>query len=163
MAPHKRPQITIRPGTPDDREQIIALITSLMQMEGAQPQPKTVMRRMFADVMTRSDRMTFLVAECEGQIVGTLTMVFAYSTWSACPLVNIEDFFVREEYRRQGVGTALINEVKRIARKRGCRRADLYVLEHNAAAQRLYRKQGFEETEYRLYSADLGRPRRTGA
>ena len=156
MATRKGRKLIVRLGRADDREQIIALIASLMRMEGARPQPKPVMQRMFNDVMARSDRMTFLVAECDGQIVGTLTMVFAYSTWSACPMVNIEDFFVREDYRRQGVGTALIKEVKRIARTRGCRRADLYVLEHNAAAQRLYRKQGFEETEYRLYTIHLG-------
>lgn len=55
----------------------------------------------------------------------------------------IMDLVIRETYRHQGVGTALIAEAKAWCRERLLERLQLSVLANNEAAKALYKKEGF--------------------
>lgn len=55
----------------------------------------------------------------------------------------IMDLVIAEEYRHQGVGTALIAEAKAWCRERLIERLQLSVLANNEAAKALYKKEGF--------------------
>ena len=55
----------------------------------------------------------------------------------------IMDLVITEEYRHQGVGTALIAEAKAWCRERLIEHLQLSVLANNEAAKALYKKEGF--------------------
>lgn len=57
----------------------------------------------------------------------------------------MDGLFVAPEARGRGVGTALLNEVAREARRRGFSQVRLDVVDTNPRAKALYRQQGFEE------------------
>jgi ribosomal protein S18 acetylase RimI-like enzyme len=84
-----------------------------------------------------------LVARDEtGVIVGTLTLVlFRLPTGIRA---RIEDVVVDTSARGQGVGEALSREAIRVAAEAGARTVDLTSRPDRAAANRLYRRLGFE-------------------
>ena len=62
----------------------------------------------------------------------------------------IHDLFVPERYRRRGVGSALINETKKIAAERNTRVVELSAYAKNKDALRFYRSQGFRPSQVEM-------------
>ncbi|MFN5910208.1 MAG: GNAT family N-acetyltransferase [Bacteroidota bacterium] len=82
-----------------------------------------------------------IVAVSEGIIVGFALFFTNYSTWKG-KCLYLEDLFVLPEYRKEGIGSQLFDEVVRIAIERGVKRMDWQVLEWNEPALAFYRKKG---------------------
>jgi ribosomal protein S18 acetylase RimI-like enzyme len=105
-----------------------------------------------------SDATVLLVARDSDRqgadaIVGSLTLaLFRIPTglraW-------IEDVVVDESVRGQGVGDALNRCALEVARMRGARTVDLTSRPSREAANRLYRRLGFEPRETNVYRYDL--------
>jgi GNAT superfamily N-acetyltransferase len=83
-----------------------------------------------------------IVAELDNQAIGFALFFHNYSTFLTQPGLYLEDVFVRPEYRRQGVGKALISTVAKIAVDRGCGRLEWSVLEWNQNAIEFYQSLG---------------------
>jgi GNAT superfamily N-acetyltransferase len=79
-----------------------------------------------------------LVAELDGQIMGMTTFNFQNSTWSQNGQCLLEDLFVDQSIRGQGIGRALIDAVINEAKKRGCSRVYWNTDETNQTARKLY-------------------------
>ena len=86
-----------------------------------------------------------LVAHAEGRPAG-----MAVVRCRGGETAHFEDLYVLPEFQRQGIGTALLNEVKAAVRSRGYRKLTLNVLPNNEAARRLYQAQGFQEVRVRM-------------
>lgn len=76
--------------------------------------------------------------------IGLLNAFETLSTFRAKPLINIHDIAVTANWRRRGIGRALLRAIEEIARQRSCCKLTLEVLENNISAQALYRELGFE-------------------
>jgi len=87
-----------------------------------------------------------LLARVDNSYVGMAICFFSFSTFHAMPLINIHDFMVCPEYRGRGIGKALLDEIERIAREKGCCKITLEVQENNTAARRLYGNFGFTDS-----------------
>jgi ribosomal-protein-alanine N-acetyltransferase len=88
----------------------------------------------------------FIVAEVDEKVVGYLIGTLR---WGASG--HIMAIGVYPEYRKRGVGTALMVQILDILRMRGARSARLEVRKSNDAAQLFYQKLGFrlgEETPH---------------
>jgi GNAT superfamily N-acetyltransferase len=83
-----------------------------------------------------------IVAELDTQAIGFALFFHNYSTFLTQPGLYLEDVFVRPEYRRQGVGKALLSAVAKIAVDRGCGRLEWSVLEWNQNAIEFYQSLG---------------------
>ena len=83
-----------------------------------------------------------IVADLDGQIVGFGLFFHSYSTFLTQPGLYLEDVFVRPEYRRQGIGKALMIAVAKIAFDRGCGRLEWSVLDWNQPAIEFYQSLG---------------------
>jgi GNAT superfamily N-acetyltransferase len=83
-----------------------------------------------------------LVAEWEGAIVGFALFFANYSTFLTQPGIYLEDLFVLPQYRRQGIGRALLSSVAEIAKARGAGRLEWSVLDWNQSAIAFYEKMG---------------------
>lgn len=68
-----------------------------------------------------------------------------YSTWKAQSLINIHDFIVLPDFRKQGIGLFLLKEIENYARENNCCKVNLEVRHDNFKAQKLYQKAGFCE------------------
>jgi ribosomal protein S18 acetylase RimI-like enzyme len=76
-----------------------------------------------------------LVAERDGRLVGVLTYVMR---GAECEILTLH-----ADEHRKGVGSALIAEVERIARRAGCTRLWLITTNDNVDALRFYQRRGF--------------------
>ena len=83
-----------------------------------------------------------ILAEYTGKVVGFALFLHNYSTFLTKPGIYLEDLFVLPEYRRQGVGKALLSKVAQIAVERNCGRLEWSVLDWNESAQAFYRSMG---------------------
>jgi GNAT superfamily N-acetyltransferase len=79
-----------------------------------------------------------LIADNDGQIKGMTTFNFQNSTWSENGQCLLEDLFVDETLRGQGIGRALINAVINQAKTRGCSRVYWNTDATNETARKLY-------------------------
>ena len=92
-----------------------------------------------------------LIAEYGGRPAGFAFCFFNYSTWVGRPGVYIEDLFVLPEFRRRGIGKALLKQVAAIAVEKGCLRLNWAVLDWNTPAIEFYRALGANfQDEWRL-------------
>ena len=104
--------------------------------------------------ITSSEASILLVAEIDGKIVGSLTLVLfriptGLRAW-------IEDVVVDETVRGQGVGEALNQAAINRAQSAGATTVDLTSRPSREAANRLYQKIGFIERATNVYRKDLG-------
>lgn len=83
-----------------------------------------------------------ILAEYEGQTVGFALLFSNYSTFLTKPGIYIEDLFVRPEFRRQGIGKALLAYVAQLAVERDCGRLEWSVLDWNEPAIAFYQRLG---------------------
>lgn len=83
-----------------------------------------------------------ILAESEGQAVGFALFFHNYSTFLTKPGIYLEDLFVLPEYRRQGIGKAILTRLAQIAVERDCGRLEWSVLDWNESAQEFYRSMG---------------------
>jgi ribosomal protein S18 acetylase RimI-like enzyme len=99
--------------------------------------------------------VTVLLARDGADIVGTATVII-YTTpfWIKA---RIDEVVVDQAARGKGVGEALVNACLDIARKRGAQVAELQSGKQRDAANRLYRRLGFELRESNLYRISLSR------
>jgi ribosomal protein S18 acetylase RimI-like enzyme len=93
--------------------------------------------------------ITLLVARSGGVVVGMLTLV-TFPVPSGLR-ARIEDVVVDRDARGQGVGTALTREALRLASEQGARSVDLTSRATRVAANRLYRRLGFELRDSNVY------------
>ncbi len=83
-----------------------------------------------------------LVVEADERLVAFALFFGNYSTFLTQPGLYLEDIFVLPEYRRRGIGMALLSEVACVARDRRCGRLEWSVLDWNASAIAFYQSVG---------------------
>jgi GNAT superfamily N-acetyltransferase len=83
-----------------------------------------------------------LLAHSEDQLVGYALYFFTFSSFTGRAGIWLDDLYVRQEFRHQGRGRALIEAVARIGAERGCQRFEWAALNWNTAAIDFYRKLG---------------------
>jgi len=97
----------------------------------------------------RRDADLFLVAEIEGEIVGSVLGGFDGRRGMLYHLA------VAAPFRRQGVGRQLVDELERRLRAKGCIRYYLLVTKDNDEAIRFYEQHGWERMDLYTYGKDL--------
>lgn len=85
-----------------------------------------------------------VVAECDGQLVGTLQLTFIPGLARRGALrAQIEAVRVADGFRGSGLGSAMLSWAVAEARRRGCALVQLTTGKARVGAQRFYRRLGF--------------------
>lgn len=77
---------------------------------------------------------------------GLCQLRYRLSVWKGTEDCWLEDLYVEDAGRGEGLGKALVDAAISRAKARGCRRIELDVNEQNEPARALYRAAGFSET-----------------
>ena len=67
------------------------------------------------------------------------------------PVAYVEGIYVKDEYRNQGIGTALIQSAQQWALNQGCIELASDALIENTASQEFHKKIGFQEVERTVF------------
>ena len=135
-------QVTFRPMTSGDLEQVMAIERTAF----AYPWSGRFFQQELEVECARS-----VVAEFNGQIVGYVLF------WLLPDEVDIHNIAVHSDFRRKGIGGALLDQVIARAQRRSSIRVTLEVRVSNSAARKLYERTGFVPVGLRRgYYSDNG-------
>ena len=96
--------------------------------------------------LRENDREIVCIAFCEGAAVGYCSGLIVESMCHSEKRADIEALYVREEYRKQGVGEALMRCLEELLALRGIRHFHINTYLSNKTAQLLYEKMGYAKT-----------------
>ncbi len=133
------------------KEDIQFVLTLYRDLEGLYAQSVSTEQKLTADIawqrLSSDPRQCLLVAELQGKIVGTLTVIIVPNIGhGGNPWAVIENVVVEEERRGCGVGKRLMEEATRLARAGGCYKLILASNILRTAAHGFYREIGWRET-----------------
>jgi GNAT superfamily N-acetyltransferase len=97
--------------------------------------------------MFERKRVHVFVAASGNELLGYAFYFYTYSSFLARPTLYLEDIFVSEKSRRNGIGEALFMSCVREAVRQGCGRMEWQVLTWNRTAIRFYRKLRAKRTD----------------
>jgi GNAT superfamily N-acetyltransferase len=135
--------LRIRPANIDDAALLRTMIRELAHYERELEWVTIGEEDLARDGFGTNPRFRALIAEWNGQPAGYAVFFHYFSTWVGRGLF-LEDLFVREKFRKQGIGTALLAEVARIAVDEQCYGIHWEVLDWNTKAIGLYKALGAE-------------------
>lgn len=132
----------LKPATLEDIPVLFQLIQALAEYEKLSHEVSGSAENLKQHLFGNPSYIEAILAEVEGKAVGFALFFHNYSTFLTQPGIYLEDLFVLPEYRRQGIGKALITHVAELAVSRGCGRLEWSVLDWNQPAIDFYEKIG---------------------
>jgi phosphopantetheine--protein transferase-like protein len=149
--------MTIRPLTPSDREQWLAMRQTLWPDQSPASHAAEA-----AAILAQPRRYAVFVSAGEDGRLNGFVEVSLREQAEGCattPVGYIEGWFVDESARGRGIGRALIAAAEEWARARGCQELASDADIRNQAGQQAHRAVGFEEVERTVhYRKPLGPP-----
>lgn len=132
--------MNIREAKIGDEEAIHGLISELALYEKAPNEVTNTVEKLRVDLFVDRVCEALVVENEDSEIVGFALYYRSYSTWKGRCLY-LEDFYIKQEFRRGGIGSELFIRVVEIAKKWEVRRMDWQVLDWNEPAIEFYKKQ----------------------
>lgn len=136
------PGVVIRAARRGDQQALFELIRELAVFERLEQGVTGSAAELAEHLFGERPVAEAIVAERDGGALGFALFFTSYSTFLTRPGLYLEDLFVRESERGQGIGRALLAEVRRIAEARGAGRLEWSVLDWNENAIRFYEQVG---------------------
>ena len=151
----------IRSARVEDVPIILQLIHDLATYERAPDEVTATEERLVDVLFGEKPAAEVLLAFEEESPIGFAVYFYNFSTWLGRPGLYLEDLFVKPEKRGKGYGRALLIELAKIARDRGCGRMEWAVLDWNEPAIKFYRSLGarpmHEWTVFRLTGEEIAK------
>lgn len=133
---------------PQHAADLVSLLNAYAEdpMGGGAPLSASVKENLAASLANIPHAFSIL-AYIDSLPAGLVNCFEGFSTFHCKPLINVHDVVVVQQFRGQGLSLQMLEVVENIARKRGCCKLTLEVLEGNPVAQNAYRKFGFDGFE----------------
>lgn len=132
----------IRTAIADDVPHIFCLIQALAEYEKLSHQVTGTVEDLREHLFGDRVYVEAIVVEIEDKIVGFALFLPNYSTFLTKPGIYLEDLFVLPEYRRQGIGKAMLSYLGKLAIARNAGRIEWSVLDWNESAIAFYQSMG---------------------
>lgn len=146
---------TYRPFKKSDESAISELIFNLYEED---PNYKKVspekIKKTFEMLRTQPERGNILVMELKQEIIGYAILINYWSNEFGGNILNIDELFIKKEYRAQGIGTDFI---KYLAQSKFGESValELEVTPENTPALRLYKRLGFKVYKNQILDLEL--------
>lgn len=146
-----------------DKKDIVNILSLIKELAVFERQPNAVIlsEEELEQALFGENPWVFVyVAEMENKVVGMALYYYGFSTWKGRSL-HLEDLIVNENYRKLGIGRALMNQVIQVAKTEKVERMSWEVLDWNEPAVKFYESLGTEFYKdwwlCRLFREDLER------
>jgi GNAT superfamily N-acetyltransferase len=146
--------IVIRQVNEETFDDFLSLIDKLAEYEKLASPNEEARRRLRNDCLSNKPKYKAFIGKIGNKSVSYVIFFFTYSSFLAMPTLFLEDLFVLDEYRRQGVGKKMFDFLKETAKLEGCGRIEFTVLKWNKLAQEFYEKNGAQRLEWYLYRVE---------
>jgi ribosomal protein S18 acetylase RimI-like enzyme len=134
--------IQIRKSTPGEVPAIVRLMRDFAEYENLANYCEITEERLF-EVMFGDDAFVegLVAFHSEEPIAYAMFYPYFASFRGQCGYY-LEDIFIAEDFRRNGLGEAMVRIIAKLAKQRGFERIDFQVLEWNTPAVKFYEKLG---------------------
>jgi ribosomal protein S18 acetylase RimI-like enzyme len=141
---------TLRHATQEDIDDLLAL-----WLEAAENDGRPADTRGAVAALLKRDPRALIVADDGEQLIGSV--IAGWDGWR----YHLYRLAVRPQWRRRGVGTALLDAAEARLKEFGATRADAMVLDGNDLGQRLWRARGYrQQSDWRRWVKQLRLRRR---
>ena len=147
---------TIAQAKIEDLEEVVVLFDQYRIFYGQNSDLNNA-RIFISDKLEHKESVILLVKDkVEGNAVGFAQMYPSFSSISMKKMWILNDLFVIEKYRRQGIAQSLLDEAANVARITKAKGIELSTASDNVNAQRLYERNGYKQDEvYYHYSLEV--------
>lgn len=144
--------ITIRAATIEDSTTIFNFIKDFAVYQKAENEVQTNPAGIEKSLFGENSTTHAVIVMDKDKAIGFAVYFCNYSTWLGNHGIYLEDLFVSEVYRGQGIGTLLMQHVAKIACDNNFTRLDWSVLDWNTPAIEFYQSIGAKaKTEWLSY------------
>lgn len=134
--------LNIHPATRDDVSVLLSLIRGLAAYEKKPHAVVATHEDLLRDAFGQHAKFRALIAEWKGEPAGYASFFHFYSTYQGRSALFLEDLFVLDKFRGNGIGMALLSAVANLAVNEGCFGLRWEVLDWNHPAIEFYKKLG---------------------
>lgn len=136
-------------------EELLPLIGDYQRFYEVEDVDEERNRAFFARFVAPSEDGMLLGAWRADALLGYACLYWHFTSLVPAETVLMNDLYVAEGFRSQGVGRALIEASAAVARRRGAHRLEWATRPSNLTAQRLYDSTGAERSEWVEYELRL--------
>jgi len=108
-------------------------------------------KKFLSERVTNNESVAFLAYDDNGNAMGFTHLYPLFSSTRMAKLWLLNDLYVNSSFRKLGVGEALIERAKQLARDTNARGLMLETANDNIPAQKLYEKTGWEKDNDHYY------------
>lgn len=151
--------MTIRKATIEDYEKI-AEFSKQVVLHHVENRPDII--RSAPELSKKEFRLTIkdknfllFVAEINGEVAGyskSLVRTVGDEVWTPTTFIFIYEMYVAPSFRRRGIASAMLDEIKKTAKEIGASKIELEVWSFNESAINLYKKLGFTPQRIKMES-----------
>jgi GNAT superfamily N-acetyltransferase len=144
----------MRRASSDDIQKLVTMMDEFYA-EGGYPLNHQRATEAFATLLA-DDRLGYVwFIQADGQDVGYVVLTLCFSMEYGGPNAFVDDLFVRLPFRRAGLATAALTEVRDFCTKRGVRALHVETGRDNSDAQAVYRRIGFTHSDHQFLTLRL--------
>ncbi len=133
----------IREASPQDVEALVKMVRELAFYESKKPEEVLLTSdKVLKHAFGKEKYFQVLLAEKDQKPIAYALYFFTYSAYKGAPVLYIEDLYVSEPYRHQGIGTAILSHLNNLSKERGCCRMEWHVFDWNKSAIQFYQSLG---------------------
>jgi len=151
-------EYNIRFASEADVPVILGFIRELAEYE-FMPDAVVATEELLAEWIFKKQKAEVLIISHGGADAGFALFFHNFSTWLGRAGIYLEDLYVKPEFRKKGLGKALLRRLAQIAVERGCGRLEWSCLDWNQPSIDFYKSLGAvpmeEWTTYRLTGETL--------
>ena len=145
-------KILIRNATSNDLNMLIEFIHDIAEFEELAHEVSFTKDELMESMFGNDRTAEAIIAENEGVAVGFAVYFQNFSTFKGKPGLYLEDLFVKPDWRKHGIGRALLVRLAQIAVERGCPRFEWVALDWNQNAIDFYEKLGAKQlNDWRIF------------
>jgi GNAT superfamily N-acetyltransferase len=133
---------TINSATAKDRSHLLTMIRELAEFERLSAELEVTAESLHAALFGERPVAAALLARVDGAPAGYAVYYHTFSTFVGRPGIFLDDIYVRPEFRKRGIGRALLEAVAKIGMEVGGGRFEWIALRWNENAFRFYRSLG---------------------
>ncbi|MBW3468545.1 GNAT family N-acetyltransferase [Arthrospiribacter ruber] len=129
---------TIRPCEEKDLPELIELCAAHAAYEKSDYDPEGKMERLREAIFGDIKRLNCWIVDIDGKAQGFTTFTFDFSTWDAAPFLYMDCLYLDESCRGLGIGAAIMDKIREVARENNCKNIQWQTPEFNARAIKFY-------------------------
>lgn len=139
--------MTVRVAVESDAEIIFSALVGIAETVGERHKLRSSPEDLRRYGFGQNPAFSCLIAEMEGRFAGCCLYFASFSTWLGKPGAYVQDFYVADEFRGQGVGEGLLRRLASVTRANGGGYIRLAVDKQNLRAQAFYLRCGIRHSD----------------